>query len=165
MTREGGLPHPSSTLSFQIPIGWSQYRSPSLLHYKATLSLSRGHSPYKCLHTLFSRAAALAPPSSKCSPRPSLRGYPDILLSTLPCLSKHRSTLPSSCDICQKKHMTSMWKYGLRRKDTIPASERKLQLQVKKKLFKRSTGKFSHLPVTAAQSVIQAKIYRAFCPT
>ena len=103
LAREGGLPHPSSTLSFQSSIGWSQYRSPSLLHYKATLSLSPGHSLFKCLHTLFSRAAALAPPSSKCSPRPSLRGYPAILLSTLPCLSKHRSTLPSSCDICQNK--------------------------------------------------------------
>jgi hypothetical protein len=34
-----------------------------------------------------------------------------------------------------------------------------------KKLFKKSTGEVSHLPVTAAQNVIQAKIYRAFCPT
>ena len=34
-----------------------------------------------------------------------------------------------------------------------------------KKLFKRSTGEVSHLPVTTAQNVIQAKIYRAFCPT
>ena len=34
-----------------------------------------------------------------------------------------------------------------------------------KKLFKKSSGEVCHLPVTAAQNVIQAKIYRAFCPT
>jgi hypothetical protein len=34
-----------------------------------------------------------------------------------------------------------------------------------KKLFKKSTGEVCHLPATAAQNVIQAKIYQAFCPT
>jgi len=34
-----------------------------------------------------------------------------------------------------------------------------------KKLFKKSTGEVCHLPVTAAQNVIQTKVYEAFCPT
>merc|ERR1719507_2417454 len=72
LAREGGQPHPSNSWSYQIPIGLSQFKSPSP-HNKATLSPSPGLSLYRYLLTPFSRAAALVPLSSKCSLRPSLR--------------------------------------------------------------------------------------------